>query len=152
MQITTKLNINWIYNCTPFVFVVWLNLEWIFKLVSSMKWEFICLFLRNETFWCEVTSNICFQFKVEQIDFVITVVSVYLVHLNQIAFKPVRVSGCHITKISEHIIECNITWNKKKMTAVSPLIHKSDKVLISLNNLSLKSNVQVARMKEIITN
>ena len=40
----------------------------------------------------------------------------------------------------------------KKMTAVSPLIHKSDKVLISLYNLSLKSNVQVTRMKEMISN
>ena len=83
VQITTKLNINWKQCFTPFVFVVRLNLEWIFKLVSSMKWEFVCLFLSNETFWCEVTSNICFQLKVEQIDFVITVVSVYLVHLNQ---------------------------------------------------------------------
>ena len=69
----------------------------------------------------------------------------------KIAFKPVRISGCHIRKISEYIFECNITWNKK-MTAVSPLIHDSDKVLISLYNLSLKSNVQVTRIKEMISN
>ena len=120
VQITTKLNINWIYNCTPFVFVVWLNLEWTEYSNWFLQWnENLCAY-----FWAMKH----FDVKWPQI-FVFNLSWNKLILLSQlclstwstwikIAFKPVRISGCHIRKISEFIIECNITRNKK-MTAVS---------------------------------
>ena len=50
-----------------------------------------------------------------------------------------------------HLACIKMGWkNMWKYSTVNPL--KSDKVIVSLNNLSLESNVYVTRKKEMISN